>query len=277
MEGIRFRLTCAVALLFTSAGTIALGNQVRFSSELAADGENAFQERNAGAEPGAPAPRADGEFESALKLFHLGQFAEAERQFARIAEARNATRSGEHCRYYLAECRFYQKKYLEAFESFQRLHAEYPATEYREHLVTREYQIARIWLARARRAVPAGKNSQVAGQFDEWPLIADSRQLALRAFEAVRFNDPSGPLAEDAALQIAEHHMGIHDYESAAIYYALIISEYPKSPSHRRARLGVIDARIRHFLASYRDTPWLKMATELGKPMLRSFVDFGDR
>jgi hypothetical protein len=55
----------------------------------------------------------------------------AEKQFARIAKKRKGTTWGENSQYYLAECQFQRKKYVDAHDSFERLHADYPATEYR--------------------------------------------------------------------------------------------------------------------------------------------------
>jgi outer membrane protein assembly factor BamD len=91
----------------------------------------------------------DGEFQSAPKLFRMGKFAEAERQLAWIAQVRRGTTWGERAQYYLAESQYQQKKYVQALESFERLYADYPATDYIRELVDREYEIAQLWLAQS--------------------------------------------------------------------------------------------------------------------------------
>src|SRR5207253_7282749 len=91
-----------------------------------------------------PNPQADAELQAALKLFQQGKFAEAEKRFAPIAKQRKGTTWGENSQYYLAECQYQRKKYVDAHDSFERLHADYPATEYLEKLVNREYAIAQI-------------------------------------------------------------------------------------------------------------------------------------
>ncbi len=48
----------------------------------------------------------------------------------------------------------------------------------------------------------------------EQPLL-DTHGNAIAALEHVRHHDPTGPLADDAVLQIADEHMNIGDYESA--------------------------------------------------------------
>jgi TolA-binding protein len=218
----------------------------------------------------------DGKFLSAPKLFRKGKFAEAERQFAWIAQARKGSTWGERGQYYLAECQYQQKKYVEAFESLRRLHVDYPATNFRELLVGREYEIARFWLAEARREDRAGRKVSVVVQVNGQPAPVDAEQKALRAFEAVRHHDPTGPLADDAAVQIAEYYMRSRDFDSAAIYYAQFVNEFPKSPLWPRARLRGIQAKTCSFLATQRDTASLKMASEFAKPFLGSYFDFGD-
>jgi outer membrane protein assembly factor BamD (BamD/ComL family) len=218
----------------------------------------------------------DCKFLSAPKLFRKGKFAEAESQFAWIAQARKGTTWGERGQYYLAECQYQQKKYVEAFESLQRLHVDYPATDYRDQLARREYEIAQFWLAEARGEDPAGKNPPVAVQVNGRPPLADTEKKALRAFEAARHHDPMGPLAGDAAVQIAEYYMRSRDFESAATYYAQFVADFPKNPLRPRARLRGIQARTCSFLATPRDTASLKMAREFAKPFLRSYFDFGD-
>ena len=98
----------------------------------------------------APDPAADAEFQAALKLFQQGKFEEAEKQFAKIAKNRKETTWGENAQFYLAECQFQRKKYVNAHDSYEKLHADYPATEYLDKLTQREYEIAQIWLAQDR-------------------------------------------------------------------------------------------------------------------------------
>ena len=277
MAGTRRPIACNAAILFFSVGTVIAESRAQVSSQSVPD-EAAKKTLVPIGEPNltAPKPRTDGEFQSAPKLFSESKFAEAERQFAWIAQVRKGTTWGERSQYYMAECQYQQKKYVEALESFRRLNFDYPATDYRDQFVRREYEIAQFWLAEARRENPAGKNPPVAVQVDGRPPTADTEKKALLAFEAVRHADPTGPLAADAAVQIAEHYMRSRDFESAAIYYAQFVNEYPKSPLWPWARLRGIQARTCSFLATQRDTASLKMVGEFAKPFLRSYFDFGD-
>ncbi len=98
----------------------------------------------------APNPKADAEQQAAVKLFQQGEFALAEKEFAKIAKDRKGTPWGETAQYYLAETQFQRKKYFFAHDSFELLHKDYPATEYLDKLVSREFAIAHLWIGPGR-------------------------------------------------------------------------------------------------------------------------------
>ena len=235
-----------VKLLLICAGTIAPQNEARSSAGLGAI--------DAGTNVQAPADRPlqappnvqlDGVTQSAPELFRLGRFAEAEPQFAWIAAVRRGTSWGERAQYHLAECQYQQKKYCAALSSFERLHTEYPATGYIDNLVRREYEIARLWMTQVDQHTPADKKLPWFARLDGRLPLFGTRKFALEALEHVRHNDPAGPLADDAAVKIADHYMKRREYDTAAQYYAQVAAEYPKSPLCLYARLAALHARIR--------------------------------
>src|SRR5579864_9125161 len=167
----------------------------------------------------APNPEADAEFRAAEKLFQQGNLPEAEKEFAKIAKKRKSTPWGEKAQYYLAETQYQRGKYVAAHDSYEALVTTYPGTKYLEKLVAREYAIAQAWLA---IYDPKAKPEQKMNWYDRFngrrPVL-DTNGNALSALEHVRHHDPSGPLADDAVLRIADHHYASGDYESASVYY----------------------------------------------------------
>jgi TolA-binding protein len=221
----------------------------------------------------APNPQADAEYQAALKLFQQGKLAEAEKAFAKIAKDRKGTPWGENSQYYLAECQFQQKKYVNAHDSYERLHADYPATEYLEKLVQREYDIARLWFAQADPQAPRSQKLPWTGHFDGSLPLVDTQGSALRALEHVRQNHPTGPLADDAALEIAQYYTKHNDFESAALYYDQFIAEYRKSPHLQRAQLEAIDARMKAYLGPEYDGSGLEKVRLLVRQTMQSFPE----
>ena len=125
---------------------------------------------------------------------------------------------------------------------------EYPATDYIEALVTREYEIAQLWITQVDPQAPDDKRLPWVARLDgRLPPFA-TRKFAVQALEHVRHNDPTGPLADDAAIKIADYYMKRHEFDTAAQYYAQIVVEYPKSPLCAYARRAAFNARIRSYL-----------------------------
>jgi outer membrane protein assembly factor BamD (BamD/ComL family) len=220
-------------------------------------------------------PAADKELDEALKLFQQGKLAEAEPVFKKIAKNRKGSHWGEKAQYYLAETQYQQKKYVRANDSFERLFADYPGTEFLDKLVSREYSLAQVWLAQGDPKAKAEQRLPWYTHFTgEQPLI-DSTGTGLKALEHVRHHDPTGPLSDDAVLQIADHHMNNGDYESAAIYYDQLVSDpaHSKSPFLQKAQLAAIDARIKGYMGPDYDGAGLEKARELIRQTMTMFPD----
>jgi outer membrane protein assembly factor BamD (BamD/ComL family) len=213
----------------------------------------------------APDPEADAEFQAAMKLFEQGKFEEAEKQFARIAKNRKQTTWGENAQLYVAECQFHRKKHVDAHDSYEKLHADYPATNHLDKLTQREYEIAQIWLAQGDPKAPAEKKLPWTAHFDGQLPIIDTDGSALKALEHVEHNNPEGPLADKAGIAIADFYMKHQDYETAAMYYDQFIEFYgkKKSPFLQYAQLAGIDARMKGYQGPDYDAAGLEKARQL--------------
>jgi outer membrane protein assembly factor BamD (BamD/ComL family) len=218
-------------------------------------------------------PKADAELQSALTLFQQGKFEEAEKAYTKIAKDRKSTSWGETAQYYLAETQYQRGKYVDAHDSFEKLHADYPVTEYLDKLVSREYAIAQLWMQQDDPKAPKDKLLPWYSRFDGRLPIIDTQGYALKALEHVRHNDPTGPLADDAALQIAEYYVNHHDYESASLYYDQFIAEYPKSPFLQKVQHAAIDARLKAYLGPEYDASGLEKARIMVQKTMKTFPE----
>ena len=218
-------------------------------------------------------PAAEAEFRAAEALFKEGKSAEAETAFARLAKKRKGTNWGEKGQFHLAETQYQRGKLVAAHDSFELLIKDYPGTEFNDKVVDREYTIAQTWLAQGDPKAPNAKKLPWYGHFNgELPLI-DTQGHAIRALDHVRHHNPTGPLADDAVLRIADEYMGNRDYELAAIYYDQLIADHPKSPFLQKAQLATIDARMKGYLGPDYDGAGLEMAREVVKQTMATHPD----
>jgi TolA-binding protein len=216
-------------------------------------------------------PAAEAEFNAAHNLFQQGKLAEAEKEFHRIAKKRKATPVGEDCQYYLAETQFQRQNYFKAHDNFELLKKDYPATDYIDKAVAREYEIAQLWFSQDDPKTPKDKILPWYGRFDGRLPLIDVQGYGLKALEHVRQNNPTGPLAETATKGIAEYYVRHHDYDSAAMYYDQFMQEYRKSPQLYDIQLAAIDARLKGYLGPDYDASGLEKARTLVRKTMDDF------
>ena len=193
---------------------------------------------------------ADDTFRTGERLYSLRRYGEAEPHFARIAAIREPSPRGERSLYYLAECQYQQEKYIAAFESLERLHAAFPGTELREQLVKARVRNGRILAGMREVSVRGNGVPEAEARSDSPRTPADFRQLALRAFHAALNNDPTGVMAEYAAMHLAGHYLSAHDYDAAEIS-TQIVYNYPRSPLRGYRPIGRLEASIRGFVTAH--------------------------
>jgi outer membrane protein assembly factor BamD (BamD/ComL family) len=102
------------------------------------------------------------------------------------------------------------------------------------------------------------------------PLI-DTFGYALRAFDVIRLNDPTGPLADASIMAEGNAHFVRGQYEDAAYNYDLLRKEYPKSPYQVQAHLLGIKSKENIYQGPMYDATVLKDADQIAKQALSQF------
>ncbi|MBI1322273.1 outer membrane protein assembly factor BamD [bacterium] len=101
----------------------------------------------------------------------------------------------------------------------------------------------------------------------------DVRGHAFAALEHVRHHDPTGPLADDATLLLADAYFQAQDYETSSVYYDQFLSDFPKSPMFREAQEKAILAKINSYIGPEYDAQSLEKARELIQQTLANYPD----
>lgn len=101
----------------------------------------------------------------------------------------------------------------------------------------------------------------------------DVRGHAFSALEHVRHHDPTGPLADDATLLLADAYFQATDYETASVYYDQFLSDFPKSPMFREAQEKAILAKINAYIGPEYDAQNLEKAREIIQQTLANYPD----
>jgi|688.fasta_scaffold33733_2 outer membrane assembly lipoprotein YfiO len=101
----------------------------------------------------------------------------------------------------------------------------------------------------------------------------DVRGHAIAALEHVRHHDPTGPLADDATLLLADTYFDAKDYDTASVYYDQFLSDFPKSPMFREAQEKAILTKVNAYIGPEYDSQSLDKARELIQQTLAAYPD----
>jgi len=209
------------------------------------------------------------------QLFDARQYDEAAKQFATAAARWPNSPLEEDALFMLAECYFFSDQYPKAEETYEKLLKKYQYSRYVDKAVARQFAIGRYW-------------EQFHAAEPHWPITPNltdkSRPLfdtwghALKSYEHVRLNDPTGPLADDSLMASATAYFNVGHFEEAAFRYDLLRKEYPKSEHALNASLLCLEAKQRIYQGPlYDGTPLVEAAEIADQTLTRYGPTLGEK
>lgn len=208
---------------------------------------------------------ADGE-----KLFQQKEYDDAAKLFKKASKRWPDSALQEDSMFMLGESWFFAERYPKAHDSYLNLMKKYENSRYLDTTVTRQFAIGRFWEESDRAK---HKPLIVPNLFDKQKPLFDTRGNALAALESVHLNDPTGPLADDALVCVANAHFLVENYEDADFNYNLIRAHYPQSEHQRVAHLLGLRAKMRKYQGPYYDGKPLDQSEELIRQISARFPD----
>lgn len=207
-------------------------------------------------------------YEEGQRLFREKKYDEAAKQFATAADRWPGTSLEEDALFWRAESFFFGDRYPSAHEEYDKLLKKYTYSRYLDKAVARQFAIGRYWeqFQTAEPHWPTTPNF-----VDKTRPLFDTFGNSLKAYEHVRMNDPTGPLADDALMAGANAYFVHGRYEDAALNYDLLRKEYPKSEHQKNAHLLGIESKQRMYQGPLYDGTPLKEASELADQTLIRF------
>ena len=226
---------------------------------------------------GAPAPServAENYLNHANSLFAAKKYVEARTQYEEAADRFPDSPIEEESLFKIAECYFFSDKYPESFEAYEALLVNYKRSRYLDTAVSRQFAIGRYWQKRYEKD-PEG--ILTPNLVDKTRPFNDLQGSALRAFEKVRLNHPTGPLADDSLMATATAKFLRRYYEDADYYYGLVRQEYPDSEHQYQAHVLGIQAKIRRYQGPRYEGICLQEAKELIEQTMRQFGQISEK
>ena len=249
-----------------------------------------------------------------LRLYEAKQYADADHIFLGLISSRNPSKFSlfkrdekrptydpirEEAVFFLAESLYQQEKLPKASERYQALMKEYPATRYLDQSTRRLFDISRRWLG-VEGFASTNEIQQVSLEDDAdngplssvkpqkkgvwWlpNLIDKSRPRmdlaghALKNLKSIWMNDPSGPLADDAIMLAATHHLRKGNYRDADRLLTMLREQFPKSTHLQTAFVLGSHVKLMSYQGSKYDEQLLTDAKELKENTLRLFPELAE-
>jgi outer membrane protein assembly factor BamD (BamD/ComL family) len=204
-------------------------------------------------------------FDEGMTEFRTKSYTKAAQQFTVAYDRWPDSPLEEDAMFYAGESYFFDDRYSSADDEYGVLLKKYPSTQYLDRVVNRRFAIATYW-----QSLP-----------DHWPVTPnftdktcpyfDTKGYAMKIYERIRLDDPTGPLADDAVMRTATAHFEHRRYEDADYYFTLLRNEYPKSEHLYEAHILGLQAKLLKYQGPDYDGKPLKEAETLAAQTLKAF------
>ncbi len=219
---------------------------------------------------GVNVERARQRYFAGIDEFKQKKFDQALEAFADAATFGKGSSVEEDAMFMTAESHFFSDRYPQANQAYSALIQKYSNSKYLDKAIQRQFAIGQYWLQhdQADPSWPVTPNLT-----DKSRHRFDTRGHALLVFNQIRLTDPTGPLADDALMAIANANFLAGRYEDADYHYIQLRKDYPNSEHQYEAHLLGLQCKLKKYQGPDYDGTPLKEAEELSEQLLSQFPD----
>lgn len=208
------------------------------------------------------------EFMEGERLFEEQRYRAASEAYASAADRAVDMRIKEDALFMLGESYYFDDRCIKARDAYNELADKYSSTRYLDKLVEREWAIARYLEAHANSHYDAPMTPNAWDKTRPW---FDTMGHAIKTYENIRMNDPTGPRADDAIMATAGIYFRSNRYDDADYHYELLRKEYPRSEFQFEAHLLGLQSKLRKYQGQDYDGTPLEEAQVLVKQLRTNF------
>ncbi len=158
--------------------------------------------------------------EGRRKAFH-----KAAKQFSDAAKRAEEFPIEEDALMMKAESHFFADEYVKASDAFDDLIKRYPTTRHMDRIDQRRFEIAKYWLNLRKEGWSKWLPELQQGRRP----VTDTFGYATKMLDKIRFDDPTGKLADDATMKAAIANFERGKYGAADILFTDIRDNFPSS------------------------------------------------
>ncbi|WP_144059964.1 tetratricopeptide repeat protein [Rhodopirellula sallentina] len=208
----------------------------------------------------------DGETEGDEK----SQFAKAAKLFGRAADAEPGSALSQDAMFMQAESLFFADKLMAASDVYAKLQKDYPRNRHNDRVAARLFEISQYWID-TEKAKPNSWWS--LNLFDPTRPRLDVDGHAVRVLDQIRYDDPTGRLADDATMAAAAEYIRQGKYEMADEFLTDLRETFPDSEHFFVAHLLGIRAKLEIYAGPQYSGLMLEEAEKLVNQTRQRFPD----
>ncbi len=216
-----------------NAASVVIGRQPINNERAKAfyrDGDQTFREASELA-------RGGGDRKAIQKLFKA-----AAKQFRSAAEASEEGALTQDAIFMRAESHFFADELVEAADLYQGLQKNHPRNRHSDAVSARLFTITQYWIDTEKAG---GNGFAVLNLFDETRPTLDADGHAIRVLDQIRYDDPTGRLADDATMAAAAEYLRQGDYEMADEMLTDLRETFPESEHFFMSHLLAINCKMK--------------------------------
>ncbi|TWT75070.1 tetratricopeptide repeat protein [Allorhodopirellula solitaria] len=189
----------------------------------------AAHEATATARDGDSEGQEKSKFEKAAKLFH------------RAAEAEPDSALSQDALFMQGESLFFADQLPDAAEAYQKLQKDFPRNRHSDRVASRLFEITQYWIDTEKARAGSWWSLNL---FDPTRPRLDVDGHAIRVLDQIRYDDPTGRLADDATMAAAAEYIRQGNYEMANEFLTDLRDTFPDSEHFFIAHLLGIRAKL---------------------------------
>lgn len=204
------------------------------------------------------------------QLLGARDFSKAADEFETAIDRLPGSVIANRAQFLLGEAYFFQDKYVDARDAYNKLVNEQPNTRDLDTLIERQWSIAQYWEKHYFDYKP--ESFLQPNFFDKTRPTLDTLGQAVKTYESIRLNDPTGPRADDAIMATANIYFRRARFADADHHYTLLRQEYPRSEHQFDAHILGLQSKLRRYQGADYDGTSLEEAKGLLKQIRTQFA-----
>jgi len=202
------------------------------------------------------------------ELFLAKNYKEALARYEGAAKRVPDTYLEEDARFMMGECYFFLDDYPNASDTYSEILRRNSNTRHLDRITRRMFAIGEYWKERYQEAPTWALRPNLT---DKTRPLFDTKGNSVSVFRAIWMHDPTGPLADDSIMQVANTHFLNGNYQEADEHYAQLRRDYPSSKHVMQAYLLGYRTKLELYQGPIYDRTPLNEAEELIDTLLLQF------